>query len=89
MASKPYKPCPCHERMGNDFYFLPKGSCLFTDGDCVGGAHRHGNVGYDEHGPAYPEPPLGVVERNGLSPSVLVAVALVIAACVMLLWPLH
>lgn len=24
-------PCKCQERMGNDFYFLPKGQCLFNE----------------------------------------------------------
>lgn len=27
--------CECHERMGNDFYFLPIGSCLRTDKMCT------------------------------------------------------
>jgi hypothetical protein len=27
--------CECHENMGNDFYFLPKGSCLRRDGKCT------------------------------------------------------
>lgn len=26
--------CECHERMGNDFYFLPTGSCLRADKRC-------------------------------------------------------
>lgn len=26
--------CECHERMGNDFYFLPIGSCLRPDKTC-------------------------------------------------------
>lgn len=26
--------CSCHERMGNDFYFLPTDSCLRPDGVC-------------------------------------------------------
>lgn len=25
--------CRCHERMGNDFYFLPMGSCLWNKCD--------------------------------------------------------
>jgi hypothetical protein len=27
--------CECHERMGNDFYFLPTGSCLRKDKTCT------------------------------------------------------
>lgn len=27
--------CQCHADMGNDFYFLPKGSCLRRDGKCT------------------------------------------------------
>ena len=26
--------CECHERMGNDFYFLPMGACLRADKTC-------------------------------------------------------
>lgn len=26
--------CSCHVRMGNDFYFLPMGSCLRPSGQC-------------------------------------------------------
>lgn len=26
--------CSCHVRMGNDFYFLPIGSCLRPDNTC-------------------------------------------------------
>ena len=26
--------CDCHERLGNDFYFLPIGSCLREDKTC-------------------------------------------------------
>lgn len=28
--------CKCHERMGNDFWFLPRGSCLYGKKDCHG-----------------------------------------------------
>jgi hypothetical protein len=27
--------CACHERMGNDFYFLPMNSCLRPDRVCT------------------------------------------------------
>lgn len=27
--------CRCHERMGNDFWFLPRESCLFSKKDCT------------------------------------------------------
>jgi hypothetical protein len=27
-------PCDCHERMGNDFYFLPAAVCLRADKTC-------------------------------------------------------
>lgn len=30
------EPCECHTRLGNDFYFLPSGSCLRSDGKCNG-----------------------------------------------------
>lgn len=26
--------CDCHVKMGNDFWFLPTGSCLRQDGKC-------------------------------------------------------
>lgn len=26
--------CDCHRQMGNDFYFLPTGSCLRKDKTC-------------------------------------------------------
>ena len=26
--------CKCHEIMGNDFWFLPMGSCLLSDNGC-------------------------------------------------------
>lgn len=28
-SSKPTYLCACHERMGNDFWFLPRNSCLY------------------------------------------------------------
>lgn len=30
-SSKEYV-CECHRRLGNDFWFLPRNSCLYTDG---------------------------------------------------------
>lgn len=27
--------CDCHKRMGNDFWFLPVGSCLRDDATCT------------------------------------------------------
>ena len=27
--------CECHERLGNDFYFLPINSCLRKDNTCT------------------------------------------------------
>lgn len=27
--------CDCHKRMGNDFYFLPTGSCIRNDKRCT------------------------------------------------------
>ncbi len=29
MPSDRMTTCACHERMGNDFYFLPHGNCLY------------------------------------------------------------
>jgi hypothetical protein len=34
MVESPWEPCPCLQQMGNDFYFLPMGSCLFPDSPC-------------------------------------------------------
>jgi hypothetical protein len=34
MDTIPLEPCDCHVRLGNDFYFLPTGSCLRKDGKC-------------------------------------------------------
>lgn len=31
--------CKCHERMGNDFWFLPSGSCLYDDPACKDKSH--------------------------------------------------
>lgn len=31
--------CDCHKRMGNDFWFLPTGSCLRDDRRCNGQSH--------------------------------------------------
>jgi hypothetical protein len=28
--------CECHRKMGNDFWFLPTGSCLRKDNTCEG-----------------------------------------------------
>ena len=32
--------CLCHERMGNDFWFLPSGECLFREEKPVGGEEQ-------------------------------------------------
>lgn len=34
ILQSPWEPCDCLKRLGNDFYFLPTGSCLRTDKTC-------------------------------------------------------
>jgi len=34
MIESPLEPCDCLRQMGNDFYFLPTGSCLREDKTC-------------------------------------------------------
>lgn len=32
--------CECHAKMGNEFWFLPTGSCLRTDKTCDNGGRQ-------------------------------------------------
>jgi hypothetical protein len=61
--------CKCHERMGNDFWFLPMDKCLFSTGKCLDKAEFFGRASLDEiiDGATAPKDPLDPIRGGTLT----------------------